>query len=315
MQVVQINSISKTYKSGVFRKRTVAALKEVSLTVSAGEIFGLLGPNGAGKTTLVKILLSIVHPTSGDATILDMPITDKAVRERCGYLPENHRYPIFLTGLDTLLFFGRLNGLKESILKEKAESLLQRVGLSEWRKVKIRKYSKGMLQRLGLAQALLNDPQVLFLDEPTDGVDPLGRKEIRDMLIELKNEGKTIFLNSHLLSEVEMICDRAAVLNKGGVLKMGTIPELTTTQLKYEIQVAPPITDEFLVRMRGVSSSIEGKGNILVLTVRHKSDLNSFIDVLRTEGITIEGMTPQKATLEDSFIKLIQSEADAEVHR
>src|SRR3989304_5850809 len=231
MPIVETASIFKTYRSGVFKRVTVPALVDVSLSVDSGEIFGLLGPNGAGKTTFIKILLSIVHPTTGEATILGETLGSLKIKEKIGYLPENHRYPQFLTGYQTLHFFGGLSGLTGSALRDRALSLLDLVGLSEWKKVKIKRYSKGMLQRLGLAQALLNDPEILFLDEPTDGVDPVGRKEIRDLLKDLRKQGKTIFLNSHLLSEVEAISDRVAILNKGKVLKVGTVSEITSRAL------------------------------------------------------------------------------------
>ena len=306
MTIVETNQISKTYRAGLFKKTNVEALKEVSLSVHAGEIFGLLGPNGAGKTTFVKLLLSIVRPTSGEATLLGQPIGTTKIKEQCGYLPENHRYPNFLSGFDTLLFFGRLNGLREGAIREKARVLLDLVGLNEWAKVKTKKYSKGMLQRLGLAQALVNDPQVLFLDEPTDGVDPIGRKEIRDILVSLKNRGTTIFLNSHLLSEVEAICDRVAILNKGSVLKVGSVSELTAQQLSYEIHVGSPISEALFARLKSSIPSIERSGNTLVAAVKEKQDINALLDMLRAEGIPIEEMSQQKSTLEESFIKLIK---------
>jgi len=241
MTIVETRALSKTFRLGLIRTSHVEALKAVDLSVNRGEIFGLLGPNGAGKTTFVKILLSITHPTSGDAQVFGQNLGALPIREKSGYLPENHRYPPFLTGLQTLLLFGSLHGLKGSSLTQKARSLLQQVGLKDWMNVKIKRYSKGMLQRLGMAQALLNNPELLFLDEPTDGVDPVGRKEIRDVLKDLRSQGATIFLNSHLLSEVELICDRVAILDKGQVLRVGTISDITAPQLEYEIQVEAPI--------------------------------------------------------------------------
>jgi ABC-2 type transport system ATP-binding protein len=308
MEALQTLDLTKHYRSGAFKKNNIPALEKVSLSVEQGEIFGLLGPNGAGKTTFVKLILSIVHPTSGTATVLEYPIGQRVLKEYCGYLPENHRYPSFLTAENTLIFFGRLNGLPESTLTEKARSLLETVGLKDWAKIKTKKFSKGMLQRLGLAQALINDPKILFLDEPTDGVDPLGRKEIRDLLLSLKAQGTTIFLNSHLLSEVEMICDRVAILNKGKVVRTGTIAELTTQKLAYAIQLSSPITIEMRERLQQTVLPIEYKNTSLIVSLHDKSELNTIIDILREGGIGIESMTQQKTSLEDYFIQIMKGE-------
>jgi ABC-2 type transport system ATP-binding protein len=308
MEALQTVDLTKHYRSGLFKRKNILALEKVSLSVEQGEIFGLLGPNGAGKTTFVKLLLSIALPTSGTATVLGHPLGQRALKEHCGYLPESHKYPGFLTALDTLIFFGRLNGLPESALKDKAKSLLEMVGLKDWVKVKTKKFSKGMLQRLGLAQALVNDPTILFLDEPTDGVDPIGRKEIRDILLQLKSQGTTIFLNSHLLSEIEMMCDRVAILNKGEVVRTGTISELTTQKLAYVIQLSAPITEDIRVQLYQSHFSLEIKDRSLTVSLRDKSELNSIIDILRAGGIGIEGMTQQKTSLEDYFIKLLKGE-------
>jgi ABC-2 type transport system ATP-binding protein len=308
MEALQTVDLTKHYRPGLFKRKNILALEKVSLSVEQGDIFGLLGPNGAGKTTFLKLLLSIALPTSGTATVLGHPLGQRALKEQCGYLPENHRYPGFLTALDTLIFFGRLNGLPESALKDKAKSLLEMVGLKDWAKVKTKKFSKGMLQRLGLAQALVNDPKLLFLDEPTDGVDPIGRKEIRDLLLRLKGEGTTIFLNSHLLSEIEMMCDRVAILNKGKVVRTGTISELTAQKLAYIIQLSAPISEELRVRLNQSHFSLELKDTSLTVTLKDKSELNSIIDSLRAGGIGIEGMTQQKTSLEDYFIQLVKGE-------
>jgi ABC-2 type transport system ATP-binding protein len=308
MEVIQTTDLTKHYRIGAIKRINIPALEKVSLSVNEGEIFGLLGPNGAGKTTFVKLILSIVSPSDGSATVLGHPLGTRELREQCGYLPENHRYPGFLSALDTLIFFGRLNGMSDSTLKQKAPILLETVGLKDWANVKTKKFSKGMLQRLGLAQALINDPKILFLDEPTDGVDPIGRKEIRELLLNLKTQGKTIFLNSHLLSEVEMISDRVAILNKGQVVRMGSVAELTTQQLTYTIQLAAPIPVSTLGLLKSKFFSLESSGSSLHVTVKEKNELNSIIDMLRTENIGIEGMTQKKASLEDYFIQLVKGE-------
>ena len=305
MAIVETHQLSKTFNSGVFKKTSVAALVDATLEVRSGEIFGLLGPNGAGKTTFVKLLLSIVHPTAGSAQLLGKPVGDANARARCGYLPENHRYPSFLTALETLLFFGELNGAPRKALWDKAKQLLNFVGLQEWANRKTHKFSKGMLQRLGLAQALLNDPQVLFLDEPTDGVDPIGRKEMRDLFLQLRNNGVSIFLNSHLLSEVEMISDRVAILNKGIVVKVGTLDEVRMGVAVHEIQISGSLSDD---QIRAVSSpvvTVQSNAMLTTLSVSTDTDLNKCIDLLRSWGIMIKSITQHKSSLEDSFIKLV----------
>ena len=305
MNHVEIANLSKTYVSGLFKKSRIHALANVSLSVTSGEIFGLLGPNGAGKTTLIKILLGIVHPTSGTAMLLGEDHSSVQLRRRIGYLPENHRYPNFLSARDTLLHFGRLQGIPNDPLFQRADSLLETVGLMDWKKVKIKRFSKGMLQRLGLAQALLSDPEILFLDEPTDGVDPVGRKEIRDILKTLRAQGKTIFLNSHMLSEVEEISDRIAILNKGEVLQTGTIKDITA-QSGHEIELQEPATEELLQSLQGISPGIQVDGTKLFLGGVDKQMLNAILDTIRQKGFHIESLGARKSKLEDYFIKLIK---------
>jgi ABC-2 type transport system ATP-binding protein len=304
MITVQTNNLTKIYYSGL-RKNNVQALSSLNLNVDSGMIFGLLGPNGAGKTTLIKILLGITHPTSGSAKILNEDITNYRVKKRIGYLPENHRYPSYLTGEGVLKFFGRLSGKDDKNLDKKVDSLLELVKMEKWKKTKIKNYSKGMMQRLGLAQAIINDPELIFLDEPTDGVDPIGRKEIRDLLLELKNKGKTIFLNSHLLSEVEMITDRVAILNKGILLREGTVKELTEKKEEYQITISEPVKDivKYSYLSRFLISNI--KDNSFSVKVLDVEELNKLIDTLRQNGQSIRAIVPQKESLEEMFITLI----------
>lgn len=309
MIVVETQDLTKIYKGGLLKRSNITALSNVSIGVESGQIFGLLGPNGAGKTTFIKILLSMVKPTSGTGTILGVSLGQKSIRERSGYLPENHRYPQFLTAFDTLIHFGRLHGIEEGVLRTRAQELLKLVGLADWERIKIRKFSKGMLQRLGLAQALLNDPDILFLDEPTDGVDPVGRKQIRDLLTTLRAQGKTMFLNSHLLSEVEMICDRVAILNKGEVLRVGTIAELTSHHLQYEVELQRSPEAPLLTELRALCTTVDQKDNRLILSVNDKKDVDRIIDILRARGASIESFAQRKSSLEDYFIKMIQETA------
>jgi ABC-2 type transport system ATP-binding protein len=310
MDVITTRRLSKVYTSGFFKKSAVQALDDVSISVQEGEIFSLLGPNGAGKTTFVRILLGIVHPTAGEAAILGEPISEYRIKEKVGFLPENHRFPPHLTGEGVLHYFGALSGMKRSALTETVTRLLGMVGMEQWRRMKIRKYSKGMLQRIGLAQALLNDPALIFLDEPTDGVDPVGRREIRTTLKRLRDDGKTIFLNSHLLSEVELVSDRAAVLKQGRVIRIGTTDEFTATGDEYEIFTDGGITERVLQQIRSIDETARLEGNVLRISGTDRDRLNRIMDTIRSNGIFIKSMSQRKSTLEDSFIDLITNASD-----
>jgi ABC-2 type transport system ATP-binding protein len=232
MGVVAVQHLVKDYGKGIL------ALRGVTLQVEAGQIYGLIGPNGAGKTTLVKILLGIVHKTSGHAELLGQPAGNVDVRYQVGYLPEDHQLPGYHSGWSLLDFYGQLYGLNRKERQQRIPQVLEMVGLLPRAHSKVRTYSKGMKQRLGLAQALLHQPKVIFLDEPTDGVDPMGRREIREIMAELREQGHTIFLNSHLLGEVEQICDRVAILRQGDVVREGTVHELTSRRGCFEIGLA-----------------------------------------------------------------------------
>jgi len=306
MNSIEIRGLTKIYSSGI-RKKTVQALVDLTLLIERGIIFGLLGPNGAGKTTLVKILLGITFPSAGDAKILNEEISNYHVKTKVGYLPENHRYPPYLTGGEVLRFFGRLSGVSGIHLEKKIDELLELVKLSNWKKAKVKTYSKGMMQRLGLAQALINDPELIFLDEPTDGVDPLGRKEIREILVELKNKSKTIFLNSHLLSEVELISDRVGILNKGRLIREGTVTELTEKKEEYVIKLETGSGEDFLKAL----NFSRVKEDSYFVRVSDTFELNKLIDRIRTHGIVIKEIIKQKASLEEMFISLI-TEAEKE---
>jgi ABC-2 type transport system ATP-binding protein len=229
--VIQTRELTKTYGR-------IRALRQVSLTVERGQIYGLLGQNGAGKTTLIKILLGIAQKTDGEATLLGAPAGTTDVRRRVGYLPEDHQFPVYHSGYSLMEFYGTLYGVPRDERRRKIPEALELVGIAGRMHSKIKTYSKGMKQRLGIAQALLHDPDVIFLDEPTDGVDPLGRREIRELMARLKERGHTLFLNSHLLGEVELICDRVAILQRGELIREGTIAELTSQKGRFEIGLA-----------------------------------------------------------------------------
>ncbi|MDR3609270.1 MAG: ABC transporter ATP-binding protein [Ignavibacteriaceae bacterium] len=307
---VDVFGFNKIYSS-TFGKKKVFALTDLSLSVPAGTIFGLLGPNGAGKTTLIKLLLGITFPDSGSARILNEDISNVKIKSKIGYLPENHKYPSYLTGGETLKFFGQMSGLFGSPLDKKIDELLDLMNLSKWKKSKVRTYSKGMMQRLGIAQAMINDPELIFLDEPTDGVDPIGRKEIRDVLVELKNQHKTIFLNSHILSEVELITDNVGILNKGKLLKQGTVKELTEKKEEYRLSLEGQLNNDFLIGIPGLEKN---KDDYYNLKVADTPELNKVIDSIRSHNMLIREIIPVKNTLEEMFISLIQ-EANKEEKR
>ncbi len=237
---LDLHAVSKTYKGSMFGRKHVHALREIDMRVHRGEIFGLLGPNGAGKSTLVKILMTVIRPTSCRGLMLGKPVGDKSSLRRVGYLPEHHRFPDYLTASQLLDYFGALSDVPRDLRKRRAGELLELVGISNWANHKVKGFSKGMRQRLGIANALIMDPELVVLDEPTDGVDPVGRRDIRNILTTLRDQGRTVFLNSHLLSELEMVCDRVAILVQGKVFSQGTIDELTRESRRYEIEVGPP---------------------------------------------------------------------------
>jgi ABC-2 type transport system ATP-binding protein len=230
---IDLRHVAKIYRGKVM------ALRGIDMQVHRGEVFGLLGPNGAGKSTLVKIMMTVIRPTRADGTVLGKPVGHKPTLARVGYLPENHRFPRYLTGRQTLHFFGALAGMPRAARHRRAAELLDVVGMAEWADRPVATYSKGMMQRVGLAQALANDPDLVLLDEPTDGVDPVGRREIRDVLSAVRAQGKTVFINSHMLSELEMICDRVAILLGGMVAKQGTMDDLAAAKQRYEVEFIP----------------------------------------------------------------------------
>ena len=255
-KAVDVRNVSKLYKPGLIRRALgrggVHALAGVDLSVYRGEIFGLLGPNGAGKSTLVKILLGLVRPTSLEGDLLGAPVGRRATMARVGYLPEQHRFPQYLTGRQVVEFFSALQGIDRRSRKASAAALLDRVGMTDAADRRVNTYSKGMRQRVGLAQALAAAPELIILDEPTDGVDPLARRDIRDVLVDARRDGASVFVNSHLLGELELICDRVAILVNGKVAKQGTIDELALGSERYEIELIDALPVQELGQKLGI---------------------------------------------------------------
>ncbi|HUP61479.1 MAG TPA: ABC transporter ATP-binding protein [Thermoanaerobaculia bacterium] len=304
--VIEVTGLRKLYSSS-FGKPKIVALDGIDFQVAEGEMFGLLGPNGAGKTTTVKILLGLTHATDGHATVCGLPVRDPESRRRVGYLPEGHKIPNYLTARQALSIFGRMSGMETNAIKQRIPVLLERVGLLQWADVRIKKYSKGMTQRLGLCCALIHSPRVLLLDEPTDGVDPVGRREIRDLLRDEAKGGVAVLLNSHLLSEIELTCDRVAVLRKGKVAAFGSVEELTRTKATYKM-VASPVDENLVTAFRDHGAGVERVNGHLVLSVSDVQHLNTLVDQLRARGGMLSELTPVRSTLEDVFVDLIRAE-------
>jgi len=289
-------------------RRVITALDGIDITVAPGELFGLLGPNGAGKTTTVKILLGLTRPTEGSARIAGLPVSDPESRRRVGYLPEGHKIPGYLTARQTLSIFGRMSGMESAAIKKRSVELLDALKLSQWIDVRVKKFSKGMTQRLGLASALIHQPDVLLLDEPTDGVDPVGRREIRDLLIdEARTHGTAILLNSHLLSEIELTCDRVAVLRNGKVAAAGRVDDLTRRSEVYKL-VATPIDDALVAAFRESGATVNRVNGHLELSVENVEHLNALVDQARSRGALLSELTPLRSTLEDVFVDLVKQE-------
>ena len=284
----------------------IEALHGVTLDVRRGEIFGLLGQNGAGKTTMIKILLGITVPSNGEAQLLGQPVGVPSVRKRVGYLPEDHHFPDYHTGASLLDFYGTLLEMPRTERRRRADEMLELVGLMGRRHYKVRTYSKGMKQRLGIAQAIFHDPEIVFLDEPTDGVDPVGRREIRDLLQQLKSQGKTMFLNSHLLGEVELICDRVAILQAGDLIRLGTTAELTQQRGLFVIGLADAQTmpQEELAN-RGFN--LTRNGNLWELGLKDGQSIDPVVDLLRSRGLSIRHLVEKRQTLEDIFIATVEA--------
>jgi len=296
---VETVGIEKLYKSR-FGGREIRAVSNLSLQVPRGVKFGLLGANGAGKTTLVKMLLSIVHPSAGSARIFGRDVQAPDARVSVGYLPENHRFPTYLTGIGMLDHYGALSGMDSAQRRQRIPELLAVVGLRDWGRVRLKKYSKGMLQRLGLAQALLHRPQLLVLDEPTDGVDPIGRREIRDVLNGLTDTGVTIFLNSHLLSEVEDFCDYVAILKRGELALQGKISHLLARG-GYQLSISnvSEAARNNICEFASLSPSDAG----WTIFAASRDDANRAVDRVRAAGGFIESLHPSTSTLEDVFVE------------
>jgi ABC-2 type transport system ATP-binding protein len=313
---IEVEDLGKTYRDGLILRRSFEALKGITLQVRYGEIFGLLGPNGAGKTTLVKLLLGIVGSTRGKALMLGRPAGDRAGRRRVGYLPENLRIPRHHTALSALDLYGQMSGLTRAQIQQRGGPLLESVDLADRAKDSVKKYSKGMLQRLGLALALLHEPELVFLDEPTDGLDPAGRAQVRQTLVRLKGEGKTIFLNSHLLQEVELVCDRVAILDKGLLKGMGRVEELVPHRREgIELQLNVIGSEQALyAAVAGLPEariqSPDPEHHLIQVYLNDQAEIDRYVDALRSQSLSIASMGRRRISLEEAFMEVLGLNSD-----
>jgi len=301
---LQISNLTKDYKTGFFKQRSVRALDGLTLEVRSGQIFGFLGGNGAGKTTTIKILMGLLHPTTGEAKILGQDISEIDVHRRLGYCPENPYFYDYLTPLELLNYFGEIFGLNSQKRKERSTDLLNAVGLEEsnWNK-HLRKFSKGMLQRVGLAQSLLNDPEIIFLDEPMSGLDPIGRREIRELIARLRTHGKTVFMSTHILSDIESLCDEVAILSRGKLTATGNLQDLLTNNSDrqgFEVTIAN-IGDSALRSIVSGSFNVNEQASGAIVTCADEVEVEAVISAARSAGGKLISVQQVKQSLEDLF--------------
>ena len=303
--VIQINNLTKDYETGFLKKKKVRALDDLTLEVRGGQIFGFLGGNGAGKTTTIKILMSLLFPTSGTARILGQDISDVAMHRSIGYCPENPYFYDYLTARELMNYFGEIFGLDAATRKQRTEDLLTRVGLDEksWDR-QLRKFSKGMLQRVGLAQSLINEPEIVFLDEPMSGLDPMGRREIRELIAGLRDRGMTVFMSTHILSDVEALCDEVAILRKGKLAATGRLDHLLASQAEnqvFEVNFRGIGADALSAKL-GESYEMSNTPSGVSVRLNDEKTIDSVLSAARVAGGSLISVTPVKQSLEELFV-------------
>jgi ABC-2 type transport system ATP-binding protein len=308
MSAIEILGLEKTYSVGFWRKRPKRALQPLHLKIEEGEIFGFLGPNGAGKTTTLKMLMGLVFPTAGSARILGMEINDPRMKAQIGFLPEQPYFYDYLTARELLEYYGRLSGVPAKERSHKVSEILQRVGLTESAGLQLRKFSKGMLQRVGIAQAILHDPKIVFFDEPMSGLDPIGRREVRDLMAELKREGKTVFFSTHILSDAEALCDRVAIMNLGQLRGVGAVADLISS-VHGKVEVVWQGTKiPAALRSLGADCHVVADTVRAVVAEEHQ---DAVIDALRRDQLRLISVIPVRRSLEDYFVAQVTSLAAA----
>ena len=303
---IETDQLTKDFSVGFWRKRPYRALDRLSLQVDAGEVYGFLGPNGAGKTTTLKLLMQLIYPTSGSAHILGRPVGDLAVRRRIGYLPENPYFYDYLTAEELLAYFASLFGMPSAERATRVAALLDDVGLGGERRLQLRKFSKGMVQRVGIAQALLNRPEVVFLDEPMSGLDPLGRRDIRALILRLREQGTTVFFSSHILSDAEALCSRVGILSGGRLASSGRLTDLVAYEIRgYELVVtnlSSTALDRLRPRITRMTALDEGRS---VLELPKDAPTAAIVADLAAAGANLVSLNPLHATLEELFVRQV----------
>ncbi|AWV91457.1 ABC transporter ATP-binding protein [Bradymonas sediminis] len=304
--LLKAQNLQKTFRIGFWRKK-VEAVRDVSFEVRRGEIFGLVGPNGAGKTTTMKMLTGLIRPDAGSMSLFGEPVDHVRTRAKLGYLPENPYFYDHLTARELITYYGSLHGLKRSVIHKRADELLEQVGLAHAQNRPLRKFSKGMRQRAGLAQALINDPELVILDEPQSGLDPMGRKDVRDLIFDLKRRGKTVFFSSHILPDVEAVCDRVALMHLGTVREVGTLQELTGGRAAA---VEVLIRGLDLTKAKSLSDidTVDARGDLIALELGDEAALQATIAEVYRLGGAVHSVTPQKEDLEDVFLRDTRAE-------
>jgi len=299
--VLEVEHLARSYRANLSLKK-YWILRDLSFTVERGEIFGFIGPNGAGKTTTIKLIMDLVHPDAGAIRILGEPHQSVAVKKRLGFLPENPYFYDYLTAEEFLDFYGRLFGFSREERRKKTTAMLERVGLANRRDRQLRKFSKGMLQRLGLAQALLNEPEFVILDEPMSGLDPVGRREVRDIILSLKAAGRTVFFSTHILSDTELICDRVGILSKGELKAVGSVSDLLGHQVSHWEVAFSGIDPGSLP---GILAVVSREGSETLATSRDEESMKGLVRAILERGGSLHSVIPQRASLEDIFLREI----------
>lgn len=301
-EALELTDLHKSFKTGfLLHKKKI--LKGISLKVEQGEIFGYLGPNGAGKTTTIKCILGLIFPEKGEIRILGQPHLSLKAKEQIGFLPENPYFYDYLTALEFLEFYSQLFHIKKGYKRDKIQHLLHLVGLEKSAHLQLRKFSRGMLQRIGLAQALLNEPTVVFLDEPLGGLDPLGRKEVRDIIVGLRNEGKTVFLSSHILQDIEMICDRVAIIVNGEIINQGRLQDLISEKILFTEVILSGLKKETLQEL---SEDLTMSGDRMLLKIKDDNTLEEVLRLVRSQKGKVHSLIPRSETLEDLFVGMVK---------
>jgi ABC-2 type transport system ATP-binding protein len=304
---IRIHELTKDYAVGFWRRRPYRALDSLSLDIQPGEIFGFLGPNGAGKSTTLKLLMQLIFPTAGGAEILGRPVGDLEVRRRIGYLPENPSFYDYLTAEELLNYFGQLFGYSAADRRQRVSALLDKVGVGAERRLQLRKFSKGMIQRVGIAQALLNDPEVVFLDEPMSGLDPLGRRDVRAIILELRDQGRTVFFSSHILSDAEALCSRVAIVAGGRLAASGRLSDMLAFEVRGWELVVADLPPDVLARLGpGIRRATEISPGRYTLELPVEQSTGTLISDLTAAGATIVSLNPLRATLEDYFMQQVK---------